>query len=230
MNAEAANGTILDRSVVGAVLATPGGADWEITGGEARRCCLLRRQRRRKTRSRRITAKPATPPTTPPTTARVSTVLPPPDPAPELAVEEGAEPVLPGPVLPPKPPTAPLVVGEEVLDALDRPWVEEADADEKTVCEIEGVPVVEVTREVALRLEFIVDVKEALLAKDGRDLVEVTSVLFALVLEKTGLRDIGPVVVLAAERVGEVVVNVELPFDGAGTLGALDDCVAEALV
>ena len=89
-----------------------------------------------------MTANPATPPTTPPTTARVSTGLPL-DLAPELAVEEGGEPVLPEP---PAPPTAPPVGGEEVLDAVDKPWVEEADVDEKVVRELEGVPVEKVLR------------------------------------------------------------------------------------
>ena len=97
------------------------------------------------------------------------------------------------------------MVGEEELDALDEPWADEADADEKIVCELEGVPVVKVLRKVELWLEVIADDKEALLANDGRDLVEVTSVLFALRVEKAGLRKVGRVVVLAAERVGAAI-------------------------
>ena len=198
MNAEAANGTILDRSVVGAVLVIPGGADGGIAGDKSRRCRLLRRQRRRKIRSRRMTANPATPPTTPPTTARVSTELPP-DPAPELGMEEGGEPVLPEP---PAPPTAPPVAVEEVLDAVDKLWVVEADVDEKAVRELEGVPVEKVLREVTLWLESVDDVKEPLLAKDGGDLVEVASVLFVLKVENAGLRTVGRVVVPVLERLG----------------------------
>lgn len=59
--------------------------------------------------------KPATPPTIPPTRTGVGGDPLPPDPAPELDVDEGAEPVLLGP---PAPPTLAPVL-EEMLELLD---------------------------------------------------------------------------------------------------------------
>lgn len=149
MNAEDAKGTILDRSVVGAVLATPGGRDWG-TGGEMVRRCWLRRRRRRKSSNKRINANPATPPTTPPATAPLLIELPPPDPALELAVEEGADPVLPEPPIPP--PRIPVLV-DAVLDVLEELWLKEAEDEENVVCDDARLPIVEVREELRLILK-----------------------------------------------------------------------------
>lgn len=77
------------------------------------RCCnLRRRQRSRKSRSTRMKAKPASPPTTPPTTAGVLIELPPLEPTPEVAEDDGAEAVLPEPAMPP---TAPPVLDAKLV-------------------------------------------------------------------------------------------------------------------
>ncbi len=95
-----------------------------------RRCNLPRRQRRRKSRSIRIRANPASPPTTPPTTAGVLIeVPPPPEPAPEVAEDDGAEAVLPGL---PTPLTAPPVLDPELVGLNVEVWELEA-ADDKEV-------------------------------------------------------------------------------------------------
>lgn len=124
-----ANGTTLDRSVVGAVLVTPGGCDCVGGGAMVRRCDLRRRQRSRKSRNTRMKARPASPPTTPPTTAGVFIELPPPEPAPEVAEDDGAEAVLPEP---PMPPTTPPVFDAELV-GLNVEVCELAAADEKEV-------------------------------------------------------------------------------------------------
>ena len=160
-----------------------------------RRCDLARRQRKRKSRTTRMTANPATPPTTPPTTAGVFVEFWPPDPAPELAVDDGAEPVLLGP---PTPPAAPPVLDAK-LDGLDEDnWVLEAANDEKVVREAVELPAVEATSEFEVRLEALVEVREALLVEVERDLIEVISVLFELRLENTGVTMLGPMGVVFA--------------------------------
>ena len=87
-----------------------------------------------------MTVRPATPPTTPPTTVGVDGVLLPPDPVPELAVDDGAGPV--GlPEAPPMPPGK-IPILELVLVALDDDMVEDPEeVDEVLVLDEESVVV-----------------------------------------------------------------------------------------
>lgn len=165
-----------------------------------RRCDLARRQRSRKSRSIRMRARPASPPTTPPTTAGVLIELPPPpEPAPELAEDDGAEAVLPAP---PMPPTAPPMLDAELVGSNVEVWVLEAANDEDVVREAVELPEVEERSVLEERLESPDEVKDTLLVKVGRELVEVTSVLFALKVENIGfMREESVDVVLAPDRV-----------------------------
>ena len=129
----AAKGTLLDRWVtvpLGAPL--DGGIAWAIGGEISLPLAIFRRRQRRRIKiSTRMIARPASPPTTPPTTVEVGGVLLPPDPAPELAVDEGAVPVgLPEvPLMPPgRTPVLELVLELRLLvldDRMEDPEVEE---------------------------------------------------------------------------------------------------------
>ncbi len=102
------------------------------------RTIFLRRQRKSTRSSKSMMVKPATPPTTPPTTVGVDGALLPPDPVPELAVDEGVVPV--GlPLTPPMPPgTIPAL--EVVLVALED---DRAEDDEEEVDKLDEVLMVD---------------------------------------------------------------------------------------
>lgn len=114
----AAKGTLLDRSVTVPLGAPLAGGTVCAIGGEMflPRAIFLRRQRKSTRSSRRMIVNPATPPTTPPTTVGVDGALLPPDPVPELAVDDGAVPVellpLPSPMPPGTPPVLEVVLAE----------------------------------------------------------------------------------------------------------------------
>lgn len=141
-----------------------------------------------------MTAKPANPPTTPPTTAGVFTEFPPPDPAPKLTEDVGAEAV---PLGPPMPPMMPPVLDAELDELEDNNCVLEAAEDEELVRDDVEVLAEEI-RDDEVRLEAPDEVREVLLAKLERDLVDVTSVLFGLKLENTGGTVLGSAEVVCA--------------------------------
>ena len=135
----------------------------------------------------RIRARPATPPTTPPTTAGVDTVSPPPEPAPELWVDEGAEPV---PLAPPKPPPPPATTPAVLEELSDEDGVLETD-----VCVCEALVLGKLDEEIELR-ELVDDddevVGEAPLVWEALSLVDVINVLFPLVKKVAWLKVLVP--------------------------------------
>lgn len=138
-----------------------------------RRRILPFRHRKRKSSNTRMTATPASPPTTPPTTAGVLTGLLPPDPAPEVAEDDGAEAVLLGPpILPAIPP---------VLDPDEVAKVVEAAEEERDV--LEAVEPLEVEAASEVWLEDPGEKKKVPLVVLDGGLVDVSSVLFELRLE-----------------------------------------------
>ncbi len=118
--AAAANGVLLDLSVMAPDWAVPGGATSGSCAGSMARF-LLRCQRIRKSKSTARSARPATPPTTLPTTVGIGGALllpgslPLPDAAPlcEVPLE------LPVAVPVPPPPTPPTPVPAELLNELE---------------------------------------------------------------------------------------------------------------
>ncbi len=165
-----------------------------------RRCDLRRRQRSRKSKSTRMKAKPASPPTTPPTTAGVFIELPPPEPAPEVAEDDGAEAVL---LEPPMPPITPPVLDTEVVGLNVEVCELEAVDENEVVPEAIELPELEERSVLEERLETPDEVEDTLLVKVERDLVAVMSVLFALKLENIGfVKEDSVEVVLAPDWVG----------------------------
>ena len=190
--APVAKGTTLDRSVVALVPAT--GADVSGIVVDICRCWVLARRRRsKKSRRRRIIARPATPPTTPPTTAGVEGAPVSLEPAPEVAVDEGANPV---PLIPLEPPMPPPMTAP-VLDGLnDEDSILEVEEVEDCVCEVVALPEMDEASEIVRRAEVIDGVEEAPLVWSELDLVDVTMVLFSLVVTVFKFRALVPVKVV----------------------------------
>jgi len=165
-------------------------------------------------------------------------VPPPPEPAPEVAEDDGAEAVLPGL---PTPPTAPPVLDPELVGLNVEVWELEAADDKEVVWAAIEVPEFEERSLLEERLDTSDEVEDTLLAKVERDLVVVTSVLFAMKLENIGfMKEESVEVVLAPDRVeaipcdqhilqltkqkdSQVIVEFEFIWEGAGELWVLED-------